>query len=74
MKSIWITALSENKARASAVTARLKTYGLKCQGHFWQDAPEKQAWRPALESLLEANADVWLILADDTEFAKLGAR
>ena len=74
MKSIWITALSENQARASAVTAHLKTYGLKCQGHFWQDAPEKQAWRPALESLLEAKADVWLILADDTEFAKLGAR
>ena len=34
MKSIWITALSEAKAKA----------------------------------------DVWLILADDTEFAKLGAR
>ena len=74
MKSIWITALSENQARASAVTAHLKTYGLKCQGHFWQDAPEKQAWRPALESLLEAKADVWLILADDTEFAKPSVR
>lgn len=74
MKSIWITALAENQARASAVTAHLKTYGLKCQGHFWQDAPEKQAWRPALESLLEAKADVWLILADDAEFAKPSVR
>ena len=74
MKSIWITALAENQPRAAAVSAHLKQYGLQCQGHFWQDAPEKLGWRAALTGLLEAKADVWLILADDLEIAKPSVR
>jgi hypothetical protein len=74
MKSIWITALAENQPRAAAVSAHLKKYGLQCQGHFWQDAPEKLGWRAALTGLLEAKADVWLILADDLEIAKPSVR
>lgn len=74
MKSVWITALAENQPRAAAVSAHLKQYGLQCQGHFWQDAPEKLVWRAALNGLLEAKGDVWVILADDVEIAKPSVR
>lgn len=74
MKKIWISALSENQPRVGAVSAHLKSYGLDCVGHFWANAPEKLSWRAALNGLLEARADVWLILADDVEFAKPGVR
>ena len=74
MKTVWITALKEDHARVAAVTQVLKRYGLDCKGHFWADAPEKLSWRAALNGLLEARADVWLILADDVEFAKPGVR
>ena len=74
MTTVWITALAENQPRAAAVSAHLKQYGLQCQGHFWQDAPEKLVWRAALNGLLEAKSDVWVILADDIEMAKPSVR
>ena len=74
MKNIWITALTENQPRVAAVTAHLKKYGLQCTGHFWSDVPEKLSWRVALTALLDAKADVWLILGDDAEMAKPGVR
>lgn len=74
MKKVWISALAENQPRVGAVTAHLKPYGLACLGHFWADAPEKQSWRAALNGLLESRADVWLVLADEAEFAKPGVR
>ena len=74
MKTVWISALTENQPRVAAVSEHLKKYGLQCQGHFWADAPEKLGWRVALTALLEARADVWLVLADDIEMAKPGVR
>lgn len=74
MKTVWITALSQNQPRVAAVTAQLKRYGLQCQGHFWVDAADKVGWRVALTALQDARADLWLILADDAEMAKPGVR
>ncbi len=74
MKNVWISALTENQPRVSAVTAVLKQYGLNCTGHFWADAPEKMSWRSAVTALLDAKADLWLVLADDAEMAKPGVR
>jgi len=74
MKTIWITSLAKNPARVQAFTAVLKRYGLEAKGHFWTDEPAKMAWRVALDSLVEAKADVWLVLADDEEMAKPGVR
>ncbi len=74
MKNVWISALTENQPRVSAVTAVLKQYGLNCTGHFWADAPEKLSWRAAMTALLDARADLWLVLADDPEMAKPGVR
>lgn len=70
MKTIWISALSKNQPRVSAVSAVLKRYGLDAKGHFWIDETEKVSSRVALDGLLEARADVWLILADNAEMAK----
>jgi len=70
MKTVWISALSKNQPRVAAVSAHLKRYGLQCKGHFWTDEPDKLAWRVALDSLREARADLWLILADNVEMAK----
>ena len=74
MKNVWITALAENQPRAAVISTHLKQYGLQCQRHFWQDAPEKLVWRAALNGLLEAKGDVWVILADDVEIAKPSVR
>jgi hypothetical protein len=74
MKTVWITALKEDQPRVAAVTAVLKRYGLQCKGHFWSDQPDKLAWRVALEALLEANADVWLVLIDGDEIKKPSVR
>ncbi len=74
MKTVWITSLAKNQPRVAAVSEYLKRYGLQSKGHFWTDEPEKMAWRVALDSLLEARADVWLVLADAEEIAKPGVR
>jgi len=74
MKTVWISALSKNQPRVAAVSEHLKRYGLQAKGHFWTDEPDKLAWRTALASMLEARADLWLILADNTEMAKTSVR
>ena len=74
MKTVWITALKEDQPRVAAVTQVLKRYGLDCKGHFWADAPEKMAWRVALDALQEVRADLWLVLVDDVAIKKPSVR
>lgn len=74
MKTVWMSALGHDQAAASAVSAMLSRYGLACKGHFWVDAPEKMAWREALDELLKARADLWLILVDREQWAKPSVR
>lgn len=74
MKTVWITALKEDQPRVAAVTAVLKRYGLQCKGHFWADQPDKLAWRIALDAMLEARADAWLVLVDGDEVKKPSVR
>jgi hypothetical protein len=74
MKTVWITALKEDQPRVAAVTAVLKRYGLQCKGHFWADQPDKMAWRVALDAMLEAKADAWLLLVDGDEVKKPSVR
>lgn len=74
MKTVWITALKEEPPRVAAVTAVLKRYGLACKGHFWADQPDKLAWRVAFDAMLEASADLWLVLVDEVEIRKPSVR
>ncbi|MGN6580340.1 MAG: hypothetical protein ACTHJ1_10220 [Bordetella sp.] len=74
MKTAWISALSKNEPRVAAVSQVLKGYGLDPKGHFWVDDNDKMAWRAALDSLLEAKADVWVVLADNETAATPSVR
>lgn len=74
MKTVWITALKEDQPRVAAITAVLKRYGLDCKGHFWADQPDKLAWRVAFDAMVEARADLWLVLVDEAEIAKPSVR
>ena len=74
MKTVWITALKEDQPRVAAVMAMLKRYGLECKGHFWADAPDKLAWRLAVNALQDARADLWLVLVDAAEINKPSVR
>lgn len=74
MKTVWISALSKDEPRVAAVSQVLKRYGLDPKGHFWIDDNEKMAWRAALDSLLEARADLWLVLADNESAARPAVR
>jgi hypothetical protein len=70
MKTVWISALTHDQARVTAVIELLKRYGLQAQGHFWVDMPDKLSWRLVQDAMKEAKADLWLILADEAEMAK----
>lgn len=77
MKTVWVSALAgseQGQARVAATTGVLKRYGLGAQGHFWNEANDKLAWRQALAALLAAKADVWLILAGPAAMAKPAVR
>lgn len=70
MKTVWVSALLEDTVRIAAVAETLRRYGFQSKGHCWLDAPEKMAWRDALDAALEARADLWLVLVDETEWGK----
>ena len=74
MKTAWISALSKNEPRVAAVSQVLKRYGLDPKGHFWIDDNEKMAWRTAFDSLLQAKADVWVVLGDSDAAAMPSVR
>jgi hypothetical protein len=74
MKTAWISALTKNEPRVAAVSQVLKGYGLDPKGHFWIDDNAKMAWRAAFDSLLEAKADVWVVLADSDAAATPSVR
>lgn len=74
MKTVWLSALGHDQAAVSAVSATLTRYGLACKGHFWVDAPEKMAWKASLDELLQARADLWLVLVDAEQWVKPSVR
>ncbi|MBN9359572.1 MAG: hypothetical protein J0I15_24240 [Herbaspirillum huttiense] len=74
MKTVWMTSLANDPARVQAFTGVLKRYGLDVKGHFWADDAQKMTWRVALDALLQAQAAVWLVLADEAELARPGVR
>jgi len=77
MKIVWLSALAggeKGQTLVAETTGVLKRYGLAAQGHFWNAANDKMAWRQALTALQAAKADIWLILADQAELAKPAVR
>ncbi len=67
MKKVWLTALSKEMTQVQPLIAKLGTFGLECNGHYWMDDLKKMAWSVAAEKVLEH--DLWLILADEETLA-----
>ncbi len=69
MKKIWITSLEKDPASVQKMMAKLKTYALDANGHFWEDDIEKMAWLSARTQLTDADTALWMILSDDKNLA-----
>ena len=67
MKKVWITALSKEMKQVQPLMEMLGKFGLECNGHYWMDDLEKNAWTAAVDKILEH--DLWLILASDETLA-----
>ena len=67
MKKVWLTALSKEMKQVQPLIAKLGTFGLECNGHYWMDDLKKAAWTAAAEKILEH--DLWVILASDETLA-----
>ncbi len=74
MKRIWLTSLLKDEHRIQQVISRLKQYGLKVDGHFWEDNLEKMAWTGAREELIQENTGAWLIYAPGPALEKDSVR
>ncbi len=66
MKSIWITALQEDKKLVQSLMQLAGKYGLGADGSFWQDDLAKMAWMPVKEKLKDSSVSLWVIAGDET--------
>ncbi len=60
-KSIWITALDNDEAKAKQLFDTAHKYGLDTGGHFWIDDLKNMAWAGATPELLKPEAALWII-------------
>lgn len=73
-KTVWITSLTKDEAKASELFKKIHSYGLATNGHFWVDDLEKMAWSGVAEQLLSPDTAVWLITGAAEDFAKDSVR
>lgn len=69
MKKIWISLLSKNEEKAKKMMGSLGQYGLAPAGHFWSNNLEKMEWSSARQPLLDPEVALWMIVANETDFA-----
>ncbi len=69
-KKIWITSLDSSHDTVKNLMAKMKTYGLEPDGHFWQDDLEKMAWITPRESLVDPKIALWGIIGSEEELLK----
>jgi hypothetical protein len=69
-KTVWITSLTKDEAKASALFKKIHDYGLATNGHFWLDDLEKMAWSGPADELLKPETAVWLLTGAAEDFAK----
>ncbi|MHC1711426.1 MAG: hypothetical protein AB9872_04660 [Solidesulfovibrio sp.] len=73
-KTVWITSLTKDEDKASALFKKIHDYGLSTNGHFWVDDLEKMAWAGPAEELCKPETAVWLITGTPEDFAKKSLR
>jgi len=69
-KKIWISAFDCPKETVQSVIAKLQTYGLAADGHFFTDDLEKMAWAAPRKELLDSNVSMWLLLCTAKSLAQ----
>ncbi len=74
MKKIWITSLEHDPKKVQKVMAKLKTYAMDANGHFWKDDLEKMAWLDSRIQLTDKDTALWMILSDDKNLAETSVR
>jgi hypothetical protein len=74
MKSIWLSAIQKDEATVQQLMAKMKTYGLMLQGHFWSSDNAKMAWLGAREELIKDQVAMWAILASRQELLQPDVR
>ena len=50
-KSVWITMIKKDEARAQAIYKTVSEYGLGVEGHFWRDDLENMEWSGAIAEI-----------------------
>ncbi len=69
-KKIWISAFDCPEETVQSVIAKLQTYGLAADGHFFTDDLEKMAWAAPRKELLDTNVSMWLLLCSAESLKK----
>lgn len=67
MKTFWLTSLGPSQNIVKNLMSKMKTYGLKVEGHFWKDDLKKMAWMAPKEDLTDSKISFWAILGSEEE-------
>lgn len=67
MKTFWLTSLGAYQDVVNGLMSKMKTYGLKVNGHFWEDNLKQLAWMAAKDNLTDSTTSFWAILGSEEE-------
>jgi hypothetical protein len=67
MKTFWLTSLGPSQDIVKNLMSKMKTYGLKVEGHFWKDDLKQMAWMAPREDLTDSKISFWAILGSEEE-------
>lgn len=67
-KSVWITMIKKDEARAQAIYKTVSEYGLGVEGHFWRDDLENMEWSGAIPEIAKNQTGLWMIVGDTGDF------
>lgn len=62
-KKIWLSAFNCPEETVQSILAKLQSYGLAADGHFFTDDLEKMTWTAPRKQLLDSSVSMWLILS-----------
>ncbi|MCJ8501780.1 hypothetical protein [Desulfatitalea alkaliphila] len=74
MMKIGLSVLSTPEAQVHTLLRRLKTYGLECAAHEWQDDLTAMAWRAPKATLVNADCAMWAIMGAKAAFRRAETR
>jgi hypothetical protein len=61
-KKVWISAIDASEPQIRHLAERLKTYGVRAEGHTWVDDPDRYAWKAPLAPLASPAVSAWAVV------------